>query len=282
MLITSKVITKWNSKTKSYYESLGYTFTKMGNLLEIRVEHLKENSGETIFIQCDYCLREFSCKVSDRNKNLSNSPIKKDSCSKCKHLKAKESDELIYGVENPMFIEGVLEKRTSTILLKYGTDNVFRLPEVKERIAETNNAKYGNRSFTRTLLYEEKRKATCLSRYGVDSHTKTKKYRDSVSGKNSPHWKGGINHPNWERLSPKYKEWRTAIFYRDLFTCQKCLKKGNRVEAHHILNWKDNPEKRYDVENGITFCAKCHSSFHSKYGKKNTTLFQVIEFLSLT
>lgn len=31
-----------------------------------------------------------------------------------------------------------------------------------------------------------------------------------------------------------------------------------RLEAHHILSWKDYPELRYDINNGITLCHAHH------------------------
>lgn len=58
-----------------------------------------------------------------------------------------------------------------------------------------------------------------------------------------------------ERNDPTYKEWRRQVWLRDKFAC----KIGNpdccgRIEAHHILSWKDYPELRYEVNNGITLC----------------------------
>src|SRR3990167_1431477 len=54
---------------------------------------------------------------------------------------------------------------------------------------------------------------------------------------------------------PEYKQWRYKVKIRDGFKCKisnfDC--KG-RLEVHHILGWKDYPELRYDVNNGITLC----------------------------
>lgn len=92
------------------------------------------------------------------------------------------------------------------------------------------------------------------------------------------------------RCSPKYIAWRTSVFERDKYTCQKCggrSKKGHSVElhAHHISNFSSNKELRYDVSNGITLCSCCHShtvegSFHSMYGLFNNTNEQINEFLA--
>ena len=67
-----------------------------------------------------------------------------------------------------------------------------------------------------------------------------------------------------DRASPEYKTWRLAVFKRDGFRCRGC---GSREKlcAHHIIYWrdtKDNRDLRYDVNNGITLCVKCHLEAH--------------------
>lgn len=93
-------------------------------------------------------------------------------------------------------------------------------------------------------------------------------------------WKGGITPENHKvRDSLEYKIWRRAIFSRDNFTCQKCSQWGGKLRAHHINNFSDFPELRLIVENGITLCKECHNEFHRKYGIKNNTNEQLLEFL---
>jgi hypothetical protein len=282
MLISKKVITKWNAKTKVYYESLGYQYTKMRDEFEVNVEDLSNSSCVRIMIECDYCHTELSVIFHHWLKSYNDSIIKKDTCHDCAYLKARESIAITYGVSNMIDIPGSKEKRSATILEKYGVENVFQLEEVKEKIKKTMIEKYGNSSFTRTELYAEKSNATSLERYGKTSWMKTKDAKDMFSGENSPVWKGGIHDPRWDRLQPIYKEWRNKVFGRDRYICQKCLEKPFRVEAHHILNWNDNPDQRYEIDNGITLCLKCHSSFHSKYGKRNNDSEQLTEFLNET
>lgn len=272
MIITKKINTKWNSKTKLYYESLGYQFTKMGDSFSVRISDLKKSSHEKILVECDYCHQQYYLNFSD----IKSSP---HACKKCKHLKAQNTVRSKYGVENIMFIKEFKEKRDKTIFDTYGVKNVFSLKETKEKIYKTNMSEYGKKSFTQTSSYNKKRKQTCIEKYGEDSHMKTKKYKEMFTGKNNPVWKGGIHDKRWDRLQPKYKQWRESVFINDHFSCKKCGVVGGKLEAHHIFNWNDNPDKRYDINNGITFCINCHVEFHRKYGKKNNNNNQIKEYL---
>lgn len=82
------------------------------------------------------------------------------------------------------------------------------------------------------------------------------------TGNKNPAWKGGLQFRKKDRLKAydsAYKEWMLAIKKRDNWKCkianQDC---SGRLEAHHILNWIDYPELRYDINNGITLCQAHH------------------------
>lgn len=64
------------------------------------------------------------------------------------------------------------------------------------------------------------------------------------------------------RKSKQYKIWRTKVFERDRYTCQKCGQYGGRLNAHHIEHFSKNKQKRFCLENGITLCEKCHRKVH--------------------
>lgn len=56
---------------------------------------------------------------------------------------------------------------------------------------------------------------------------------------------------------------KKQFFKEDTYSCQRCRTKSTKcntatLNAHHILNWKDKEELRYDVDNGIAFCNECH------------------------
>lgn len=97
-----------------------------------------------------------------------------------------------------------------------------------------------------------------------------------------PMWKGGITPiNNVIRGSVEYKLWSDSVFSRDNHECQRCgYNFISKLVAHHILNFSKHIEIRFAIDNGITFCRPCHKEFHSKYGKRNNCLEQVIEFIN--
>lgn len=72
-------------------------------------------------------------------------------------------------------------------------------------------------------------------------------------------YKGGIEKENVKaRKSLEYREWRTAVFERDNFTCQACGANKCYIEADHVLPFCDHPDLRFEVLNGRTLCKPCH------------------------
>ncbi len=92
-------------------------------------------------------------------------------------------------------------------------------------------------------------------------------------GENNPNWKGGISKFN-ERIRKcfLYRQWRSDVFTRDDFTCQKCGRRGMTINAHHVIPFvliftlndiktfgqAQNCEELWNINNGITLCEKCH------------------------
>jgi hypothetical protein len=111
---------------------------------------------------------------------------------------------------------------------------------------------------------------------------------ESRSKENSPLWRGGVTTENSQiRHSVEYIKWRESVFKRDGYMCQAFGdNNGGNLEAHHIENFSEIPEKRFSVENGITLCKKHHDptikgSFHDIYSTQNNTKEQLDEYLML-
>lgn len=61
------------------------------------------------------------------------------------------------------------------------------------------------------------------------------------------------------QFDSRYQEWSLCIKKRDNWKCKIADKNcSGRLESHHILPWKDYPELRYEMNNGITLCCFHH------------------------
>jgi hypothetical protein len=103
------------------------------------------------------------------------------------------------------------------------------------------------------------------------------------SGEKHPMWNSSLS--NEERFhrrdTHQHEEWRNLVLRRDGWKCVCCKNsksKENRLHAHHLCNYKDFPEDRFDVKNGVTLCSKCHKLFHGIYGQQGATLEHFQEF----
>ncbi len=97
-------------------------------------------------------------------------------------------------------------------------------------------------------------------------------------------WKGGITLLTKQiRSCFKYRQWRSDVFTKDDFTCQKCFMKSGvgmivYLEAHHEKEFNKiieehkirtleealNCEELWNINNGETLCDKCHNKTKRK------------------
>lgn len=94
-------------------------------------------------------------------------------------------------------------------------------------------------------------------------HTeKARRSRLANAGKdpNTPRGAWKIYGP--KRTSPGYSTWRTAVLKRDGYACRHCGAQPKTLHAHHILSFKGHPDRRHDVDNGLTLCPSCHVKMH--------------------
>ena len=62
-----------------------------------------------------------------------------------------------------------------------------------------------------------------------------------------------------------YMDWVKRIKNRDNWVCRIAdINCGGRLEAHHILDWINYPELRYEINNGITLCHAHHPRGRAK------------------
>jgi 5-methylcytosine-specific restriction endonuclease McrA len=135
-------------------------------------------------------------------------------------------------------------------------------------------------------LYGEERAKEITKKYSLH-------HRKTVTDEQRKHQSDAAkaryaNMPLEERYSReakdyKHKVWRLAVFERDKFTCQLCLKdfKNNQksLHAHHIKPQETYPEFKYDVNNGKSYCNACHRKVQVKIAKKNALVMKRFEEL---
>lgn len=280
MLLSHSAKINWNSRIKNHYTELGYEFTKMGDPLVVDVAHLTKGSSADVDVECDYCGKVYQKKWHKYLIENEKSLIHTDCCYDCKTKKAEASILRRYGVPNVFQVGSVKEKIKETNLEKYGCENPFSSEEIKRKIKETNLERYGFECAIRNPDVQRKSANTSLERYGVEYYVQKYHFRGDLS----PKWKGGVTYHRVERATYEYRDWRRRVYSRDSYTCQCCGSKNGDsktvyLNAHHIKNWLDYPDERYNVNNGITLCKECHMLFHSLYGKRNNNETQIKEFL---
>jgi hypothetical protein len=140
--------------------------------------------------------------------------------------------------------------------------------ETKRKISKGLKRAYSLGIKTHTGMTGKKHSPETILKMQASAQLRMKKFGKPQSG-----FKRGAEHWNWKNGSSterqrlinqtEYKEWRTAVFERDNYTCQNCgARSGNGKEvilnADHIKEWSNYPELRYDVNNGRTLCESCH------------------------
>ena len=180
----------------------------------------------------------------------------------------------------------------------------FLTEESKKKISIATKKRWGNHNFREKIVSKLKggnvtsfKKGTNLWRgrkHSEESRIKmslAKKGRDGP-WKNKPrlelrnekhwNWKGGTTDLR-KRIMVcfRYRQWRSDIFHRDDFTCQKCFVRGIYLEADHnpklfseiikeynikTVEESLNCEELWDINNGRTLCRECHNK--TKYGRK--------------
>ena len=82
-----------------------------------------------------------------------------------------------------------------------------------------------------------------------------------------PHNKSGkyVSYSTQSRIRchRKIKGWRTQVFERDGHRCILCRSVEN-LTAHHLIAWMTSPELRFEIDNGVTLCRKCHDIIEGK------------------
>lgn len=158
----------WVASVTKYYKNKGYEYTKQFNKFSVKVEDLNPNSIAKVKVICDYCKEEISKSYADYNVQREKSPIKKDCCNKCKPLKYKESNLLVYGVESTSQLKEVRDKVKNTMVKRFGVENPMHNKELQDKQKKTLMNNYGVEVPLKNRVILQKLKDTVLERYGFE------------------------------------------------------------------------------------------------------------------
>lgn len=166
-----------------------------------------------------------------------------DICGKEKEMMYKTYMVCTDNLTRPYYCANhTLDRVKAELQEKYGVTNVFQLEEIKE-----------------------KSKQTCLNKYGVGYNSQRPEFKEKfLLGDNNYFSKFSRKQYVYDN-NTELKEWRSKIYSKFDCTCQICgarRDEGAVIQAHHLWGYFDFPEKRYEVDNGITLCAKHHLGFH--------------------
>jgi len=75
----------------------------------------------------------------------------------------------------------------------------------------------------------------------------------------------GADHPKYQGNQKRVgqKRWSSLVINRDKGVCQSCGTTNVELHAHHLKPFRDYPESRLDLDNGITLCFQCHWNIHT-------------------
>jgi len=131
-----------------------------------------------------------------------------------------------------------------------------KLPEkVKLKISKTKKGIPANSNTLKNLFFRFKKGHIVSNEVKI----KLSQAQTGKVGKLAKNWQGGKTKKGvLIRNSNKYKAFRGAVFERDGYACRNCKKSGIYIEMHHIRGFAKYPKLRFDANNCITLCKKCH------------------------
>jgi len=122
-----------------------------------------------------------------------------------------------------------------------------------------------------------------------DCYNHSEKRKLQSTGENNASWNPNLTDEEREfdrTKDQKYNDWAKEVKERDNFKCVIPGCNNHDLESHHLDNWHDFPESRYDLDNGITLCLEHHTSangysFHTIYGKIGNIKEQYDEWIEM-
>lgn len=252
-----------NSKVATHYESKGYEIPrywafgsyriKHGTKITVKVEDLMSNARAVVEVECDNCRNKKHLAFNNFNR-VTSKHNGKYFCHLCStrlnNIKTEEIERRVelLGEGYRLISAEDYKNQHSPIKIKCNKDHIYTTT-----IQSVDNGSKCNK------CWNERKRLTGELHFN---------YNPELSEEDR----------NRERKS-EIKVWRNCVFERDCSICQCCGQVGGKLNAHHMDSYDWCKEKRYDVDNGIALCFKCHIEFHDLFGYGKNTKKQTEEFI---
>lgn len=92
MLLNESVEIKWTYRNRKHFESKGYKFTNINDVLIVKISDLTTGSPVRIKLKCDYCGKEYECYYYSYVN--SHAMLEKDACHNCSATKGREVNKI--------------------------------------------------------------------------------------------------------------------------------------------------------------------------------------------
>lgn len=167
MLLTKEVEVKlWGVNVK-YYNNLGYE-GKQGDIITVKIEDLQHGSGVKVDVLCDYCQAEILHITYDAyNNRMNKSETRKCACVRCGQIKAKETNKIRWGCENPFQNEEIKAKCRQTNLERFKVEHPLQSKEIQDKMQSTVFQRFGVKNASQSEIIKQKKIDSYYKHFGV-------------------------------------------------------------------------------------------------------------------
>lgn len=215
MIKTKSIKFKVSSILKKNYSNLGYDFSK--EVVEIKIEHLKDVSQARVDVVCDLCNQESNIIYAKYIKNVKRNGVY--SCKSCglekrsylfttnnlslnPEFQEKKRQTFIknHGVDNPSKSPIIKSKKVQTLIKNYGVDYLSKIKKMKiegminkygvesplqsdiiyDKMVSSLLEKYNVDNVSKLDNIKSKKRETCLEKYGVDCNFKSDEIKELI------------------------------------------------------------------------------------------------------
>ena len=262
MIINDKIKIKLNNNNIKHYELKGYSDLVPNNTIDVNTIDVPFFSRIIVECKCDICNTTKEIKLNDYNK-VTDHQKEKYYCQKCKFIKTKETNNLLYGADNVFQSDIIKLKIKKTNNLLYGVDYPNQNKEIFEKTKKTNKKRYRFEFVQQNEDIRKKTEDTNFIRYG----NKTSLLNDDVKIKikRTNNLLYGADNPleNFD-IQQKSKNTRNS----------NIIKKYNNLNILNISNdvytisCDNNKNHTFDISSGLLYhryhryktivCTKCN------------------------